>query len=93
MQKGLIPGRNGYDIPFIGNATGTEKLAVIVIHGFGGSKGGSSTTATAVDSASAVMPLSATTVTLTSPESAGYPVAGSSMWWRRLPPESKKHRS
>jgi len=45
MQKDLIPGRNGYDIPFIGNATGTEKLAVIVIHGFGGSKDGSSTTA------------------------------------------------
>ncbi|MFZ5975413.1 MAG: alpha/beta hydrolase [Bacillota bacterium] len=41
MKKEFISGRNGYDIPCLNNLTGDEKLAVIIIHGFGGSKEGS----------------------------------------------------
>lgn len=41
MKKELIAGRNGYDIPCLNNTTGREKLAVIVLHGFGSSKSGS----------------------------------------------------
>ncbi len=38
MNKEMIPGKNGYDIPCLTQLTGREKTVVIVIHGFGSSK-------------------------------------------------------
>lgn len=34
----MIPGKNGYDIPCLLNINGTERIVVVICHGFGGSK-------------------------------------------------------
>lgn len=41
MKKELIRGNYGYDIPFLSNLTGNERQIVIICHGFGSSKDGS----------------------------------------------------
>ncbi|MGI6732344.1 MAG: alpha/beta hydrolase [Anaerovoracaceae bacterium] len=38
MEKVMIPGKNGYDIPCLRNFTGKERVIVILSHGFSGSK-------------------------------------------------------
>jgi pimeloyl-ACP methyl ester carboxylesterase len=38
LQKEIIPGKNGYDIPCLNNINGDETMVVIVSHGFGSSK-------------------------------------------------------
>ena len=48
-KKEIIHGYNGYDIPCLNHLTGKEKLAVIISHGFGSTKG--SPTATTISEA------------------------------------------
>jgi hypothetical protein len=40
MKTERINGRNGYEIPCLNNTTGEEKQVVIILHGFGSSKEG-----------------------------------------------------
>jgi pimeloyl-ACP methyl ester carboxylesterase len=47
MKKETIKGLNDYDIPCLNNLSGGERMAVIISHGFGGCKDGSTAQAVA----------------------------------------------